>query len=90
MFDWDGYARFWISQSNRVSYRVLFYSSAEPEHMSTWGLYSATQEDELGQLYLSNVDFLKNGVPASIIAALVSFSRACRVTEVVSFPYLHP
>lgn len=32
---------------------------------------SATQEDELGQLYLSNVDFLKNGVPASIIATLV-------------------
>jgi len=32
---------------------------------------AATQEDELGQLYLSNVDFLKNGVPASMIAALV-------------------
>ena len=32
----------------------------------------ATQEDDMGQLYLSNVDFLKNGVPASIIAALVS------------------
>jgi len=32
---------------------------------------AATQEDELGQLYLSNVDFLKNGVPASIISALV-------------------
>jgi len=32
---------------------------------------AATQEDELGQPYLSNVDFLKNGVPASIIAALV-------------------
>jgi phosphate transporter len=40
-------------------------------------MYSATQEDELGQLYLSNVDFLKNGVPASMIAALVSFSRVC-------------
>ncbi len=26
----------------------------------------------MGQLYLSNVDFLKNGVPASIIAAMVS------------------
>lgn len=25
----------------------------------------------MGQLYLTNVDFLKNGVPASIIAALV-------------------
>jgi phosphate transporter len=32
---------------------------------------SATQEDEVGQLYLSNVDFLKNGIPASVIAALV-------------------
>lgn len=35
--------------------------------------YRATQEDELGELYLTNVDFLKNGVPASIIATLVSF-----------------
>lgn len=26
----------------------------------------------MGQLYLTNIDFLKNGVPASIIAALVS------------------
>ena len=34
--------------------------------------HSATQEDELGQLYLSNVDFLKNGVPASIVATFVS------------------
>lgn len=25
----------------------------------------------MGQLYLSNIDFLKNGVPASIIATLV-------------------
>ncbi|KAJ7680049.1 SPX domain-containing protein [Mycena rosella] len=32
---------------------------------------AATQEDEMGVLYLSNVDFLKNGVPASIIATLV-------------------
>ncbi|KAI6155835.1 SPX domain-containing protein [Pisolithus tinctorius] len=32
---------------------------------------AATQEDDLGRLYLSNVDFLKNGVPASIIATLV-------------------
>jgi len=34
-------------------------------------MISAAQEDELGRLYLSNVDFLKNGVPASIIATLV-------------------
>ncbi|KAF7773130.1 hypothetical protein Agabi119p4_5297 [Agaricus bisporus var. burnettii] len=32
---------------------------------------AATQEDELGELYLSNMDFLLNGVPASIIATLV-------------------
>ena len=25
----------------------------------------------MGQLYLTNIDFLKNGVPASIIATLV-------------------
>lgn len=25
----------------------------------------------MGELYLSNVDFLKNGIPASIIATLV-------------------
>ncbi|KAJ7191148.1 SPX domain-containing protein [Mycena pura] len=33
---------------------------------------AAQQEDDLGKLYLSNVDFLKNGVPASIIATIVS------------------
>ncbi|PPQ65178.1 hypothetical protein CVT24_011055 [Panaeolus cyanescens] len=32
---------------------------------------AATQEDELGEPYLTNVDFLKNGVPASIIATVV-------------------
>jgi phosphate transporter len=32
---------------------------------------AAAQEDDLGQVYLTNVDFLKNGIPASIIAALV-------------------
>jgi uncharacterized membrane protein YczE len=40
--------------------------------------YSATQEDELGELYLSNVDFLKNGVPASIIATAVSTGGVVR------------
>lgn len=29
----------------------------------------------MGQLYLSNIDFLKNGVPASVIATLVSVDR---------------
>ncbi|KLO17367.1 SPX-domain-containing protein [Schizopora paradoxa] len=32
---------------------------------------AANQEDDIGQLYLTNVDFLKNGVPASIISAFV-------------------
>ncbi|KAG6820158.1 hypothetical protein H0H93_004595 [Arthromyces matolae] len=32
---------------------------------------AATQEDELGELYLSNIDFLKNGVPASIVATII-------------------
>jgi beta-N-acetylglucosaminidase len=32
----------------------------------------AAQENEVGELYLTNVDFLKNGVPASVIATLVS------------------
>lgn len=37
----------------------------------------------MGQLYLSNIDFLKNGVPASIIATLVrlpgKFPRVTRL-----------
>jgi phosphate transporter len=37
-------------------------------------LCRAAQEDEVGQLYLTNVDFLKNGVPASVIATMV---RVC-------------
>ncbi|KAF8547929.1 Sodium/sulfate symporter [Imleria badia] len=32
---------------------------------------AAAQEDDLGQVYLTNIDFLKNGIPASIIATLV-------------------
>ncbi|KAK2467241.1 hypothetical protein APHAL10511_000790 [Amanita phalloides] len=32
---------------------------------------AAAQEDELGETYLTNVDFLNNGVPASVIACLV-------------------
>jgi phosphate transporter len=33
--------------------------------------FRATQENDLGEMYLTNVDFLKNGVPASIVATLV-------------------
>ncbi|CAK5268935.1 unnamed protein product [Mycena citricolor] len=32
---------------------------------------AANQEDDLGVLYLDNIDFLKNGVPASVIATLI-------------------
>jgi len=32
---------------------------------------AASQEDEVGNLYLGTEDFMKNGVPASIIAAIV-------------------
>ncbi|CUA70486.1 putative transporter C3B8,04c [Schizosaccharomyces pombe 972h-] [Rhizoctonia solani] len=32
---------------------------------------AATQEDEMGKVYLSNMDFLKNGVPASVVATMV-------------------
>ncbi|KAH9981901.1 SPX domain-containing protein [Russula compacta] len=44
---------------------------------------AATQEDEMGQLYLSNVDFLKNGVPASVIAALVVASLGYALMKLV-------
>ncbi|KAG8740729.1 low-affinity phosphate transporter [Ceratobasidium sp. 414] len=31
---------------------------------------AATQEDEMGKVYLTNTDFLKNGVPASVVATM--------------------
>ena len=50
---------------------------------SCFTLDSATQEDEMGQLYLSNVDFLKNGVPASIIATMVR-DQSSSLTALIS------
>jgi len=44
---------------------------------------AATQEDEMGQLYLTNVDFLKNGVPASVLAALVVASLGYALMKVI-------
>lgn len=35
-------------------------------------IHRANQVDEMGKPYLTNVDFLKNGVPASFIATIVS------------------
>ncbi|QRV89762.1 transport protein [Ceratobasidium sp. AG-Ba] len=32
---------------------------------------AATQEDEMGKVYLTNMDFLRNGVPASVVATMV-------------------
>ena len=53
--------------------RSYFYWTLDLSHRFFWVSCRATQEDELGELYLTNIDFLKNGVPASIIATLVSF-----------------
>ncbi|KAJ7257685.1 SPX domain-containing protein [Mycena rebaudengoi] len=55
---------------NQTAYVVSVHLSF-PTQLAFSFLFRATQEDELGVLYLSNVDFLKNGVPASIIATLV-------------------
>ena len=44
----------------------------------------------MGELYLTNVDFLKCGVPASIIAALVGTRILAfyRATDVLGIVYL--
>ncbi|PPQ83985.1 hypothetical protein CVT25_000531, partial [Psilocybe cyanescens] len=44
---------------------------------------AATQEDEMGELYLTNIDFLKNGVPASIIATFVVSSLGFILMKIV-------
>ncbi|PPQ69298.1 hypothetical protein CVT26_001616 [Gymnopilus dilepis] len=44
---------------------------------------AATQDNELGELYLTNMDFLKNGVPASVIATLVVSSLGFALMKVV-------
>ncbi|CCM02295.1 uncharacterized protein FIBRA_04383 [Fibroporia radiculosa] len=46
---------------------------------------AANQEDEMGQLYLSNVDFLKNGVPASVIAMLVVATLGFLLMQAIGF-----
>lgn len=63
MFHWNGYACFRFPEPDCVGcFRLLFCQTH---------LRSANQEDARGHLYLTNIDFLKNGVPASFIAALV-------------------
>ena len=57
---------------NQTAYvNVLFFQYPVLAVLIFVYLHSANQEDEMGQLYLSNIDFLKNGVPASAIAAFV-------------------
>ncbi|KAI0750174.1 Sodium/sulfate symporter, partial [Daedaleopsis nitida] len=48
---------------------------------------AATQEDEMGQLYLSNVDFLKNGVPASIIATAIVSTVGYLLMKVIGYVF---
>ena len=69
LLHWDGDACLGVPQSDcvRPPSHHSFHSGGENPFS-----IRATQEDEMGQLYLTNVDFLKNGVPASVIAALVS------------------
>ena len=55
---------------NQTAYVIKF--PATRSRILTMHFHSATQEDEMGVLYLSNIDFLKVGVPASVISALVS------------------
>lgn len=69
LFDWYGNACLRLSESNCVS--ALSLSPSVSCLIDTVSLNSATQEDEMGRLYLSNMDFIKCGVPASMIAALV-------------------
>ncbi|KAJ7053590.1 SPX domain-containing protein [Mycena amicta] len=49
---------------------------------------AAQQEDELGQLYLTNVDFLKNGVPASVIATLVVATIGFLLMKAIGYVFL--
>lgn len=72
MFHGDGYAGVWLPEPTcvrRILACISFVARADTAHMC-W-IASAAQEDDLGQVYLTNVDFLKNGIPASIIATAV-------------------
>lgn len=39
----------------------------------------------MGQLYLSNIDFLKNGVPASLIAMMVVATVGFLLMEAIGY-----
>jgi hypothetical protein len=56
---------------------ILFLFPFLPSLALTWyacWIARVAQEDNLGQFYLMNIDFLKNGIPASIIAMSVRVS----------------
>jgi len=55
---------------NQTAY-ALFSFSILVFDIDLWTGFSANQVDEMGKPYLTNIDFLKNGVPASIIATAV-------------------
>lgn len=44
----------------------------------------------MGQLYLSNVDFLKNGVPASFIAMMVVATIGFLLMEAIGYVLVRP
>ena len=59
------------------------------ECLRPW-IVSANQEDDMGQLYLSNVDFLKNGVPASFIAMMVVATIGFLLMEAIGYVLVRP
>lgn len=77
---WNGYARLWVPEPNCVCGAIPWLHVFVLTSLSC----SATQEDDMGQLYLTNIDFLKNGVPASIIATMVRFSSIYTVYSMLS------
>ena len=76
MFHGDGYAGVWFPKPTCVRCIPLHFVWLALMRRIYW-FARAAQEDDLGQVYLTNVDFLKNGIPASIIATLVRIPCTC-------------
>lgn len=71
LFRGNGFARQWIPEHDSVSTWLDF------DYKDVVSLcYSITQENKLGQRYIEPSDFLRNGIPASILATIVS-SELC-------------
>lgn len=66
----DGHAGVWIPRPTCVC-GLCFYSVCNSSSRYACWFARAAQEDDLGQVCLTNIDFLKNGIPASIIVTLV-------------------